>query len=126
MTFPADGALPTQQQVVLRLAELSRLLDHKTQEIRDLDEKAVRAKAQYERSFARKFLDTTGAVDVRKQTAVLETADLRLDMELADVLVRAAREAIRTLRDQLDVGRSLNAATRAQSQADGSITSGTA
>ena len=126
MTFPADGALPTQQQVVLRLAELSRLLDHKTQEIRDLDEKAVRAKAQYERSFARKFLDTTGAVDVRKQTAVLDTADLRLDMELADVLVRAAREAIRTLRDQLDVGRSLNAATRAQSQADGSITSGTA
>ena len=126
MTFPADGALPTQQQVVLRLAELSRLLDHKTQEIRDLDEKAVRAKAQYERSFARKFLDTTGAVDVRKQTAVLETADLRLDMELADVLVRAAREAIRTLRDQLDVGRSLNAATRAQAQADGSITSGTA
>ena len=105
MTFPADGALPTQQQVVLRLAELSRLLDHKTQEIRDLDEKAVRAKAQYERAFARTFLDTTGAVDVRKQTAVLETADLRLDMELADVLVRAAREAIRTLRDQLDVGR---------------------
>ena len=126
MTFPADGALPTQQQVVLRLAELSRLLDHKTQEIRDLDEKAVRAKAKYERAFARTFLDTTGAVDVRKQTAVLETADLRLDMELADVLVRAAREAIRTLRDQLDVGRSLNAATRAQSQADGSITSGTA
>ena len=126
VTFPADGALPTQQQVVLRLAELSRLLDHKTQEIRDLDEKAVRAKAQYERSFARTFLDTTGAVDVRKQTAVLETSDLRLEMELADVLVRAAREAIRTLRDQLDVGRSLNAATRAQSQADGSITSGTA
>lgn len=126
MTFPADGALPTQQQVVLRLAELSRLLDHKTQEIRDLDEKAVRAKAQYERAIARTFLDTTGAVDVRKQTAVLETSDLRLEMELADVLVRAAREAIRTLRDQLDVGRSLNAATRAQSQADGSITSGTA
>ena len=126
MTFPADGALPTQQQVVLRLAELSRLLDHKTQEIRDLDEKAVRAKAQYESSIARTFLDTTGAVDVRKQTAVLETADLRLDMELADVLVRASREAIRTLRDQLDVGRSLNAATRAQAQADGSITSGTA
>ena len=125
MTFPADGALPTQQQVVLRLAELSRLLDHKTQEIRDLDEKAVRAKAKYERAFARTFLDTTGAVDVRKQTAVLETSDLRLEMELADVLVRAAREAIRTLRDQLDVGRSLNAATRAQAQADGSITSGT-
>ena len=126
MTFPADGALPTQQQVVLRLAELSRLLDHKTQEIRDLDEKAVRAKAKYERAFARTFLDTTGAVDVRKQTAVIETSDLRLEMELADVLVRAAREAIRTLRDQLDVGRSLNAATRAQAQADGSITSGTA
>lgn len=113
------GQLPTQQAVVLRLSELSRLLDHKTQEIARLDEAAVRAKNAFKREFARTFLTTTGPVDVRKQTAVQETADADLAAELADMHVRSAREAIRTLRDQLDVGRSLGAAARAEFQATG-------
>jgi len=112
-------SLPSQMQVVLRLSELSRLLDNKTLEIPVLDEAWVRAKSSYRREFARVFLTTTGPVDVKKQTASQETADLELAMDIAEVQVRAAREAIRTLRDQLDVGRSMNAATRAQAQADG-------
>lgn len=105
---------PTQHDVVRRLAELSRLLDAKTLEIAHLDEQAVRAKARFEVGFARSFLSEGGAVDVRKQSAVLATADAKLEHELAEQKVRAAREAIRTLRDQLDVGRSLNAAVRAE------------
>lgn len=122
----APGALPTQQQVVMRLSELSRFLDAKTAEIATLDEAEQRAKAAHKVAFARSFLETSGSVDFRKQTAVLATADLELAFDLAAVQTRAAREAIRTLRDQLDVGRSLNAAARVNAQADGSITSGTA
>ena len=110
MTVP--GSLPTQQQVVLRLSELSRLLDQKTVEIAHLDEAEQRAKAAHKVAFARTFLETTGSVDFRKQTAVLATADLELTYDLAAVQTRAAREAIRTIRDQLDVGRSLGAAAR--------------
>ena len=117
MTVP--GALPTQQEVVLRLSELSRLLEAKTTEIARLDEAEQRAKAEFKVAFARTFLNTVGPVDVRKQTAVLETADAELAFDLAAVQTRAAREAIRTIRDQLDVGRSLGAAARAEFQATG-------
>lgn len=112
-------SLPTQQDIVLRLSELARLLDAKTQEIARLDETAVRAKARHEVAFARAFLSAVGSVDFRKQTAVLETADAKLDAEIGEAKVRAAREAIRTIRDQLDVGRSLGAAVRAEFQATG-------
>lgn len=110
---------PTTNDVVLQLAQLGRDLDNKQREIRDLDEAAVRARARYEVTFARKFLQAEGSVDVRKYTAVEQTAELKLDAEIADQVLRAAREAIRVLRDRLDIGRSLNSAIRSEWQAQG-------
>lgn len=96
------------------LAQLGRYLDNKQHEIARLDEDAVRAKARYEVSFARSFIGATGAEGLRKQTAVLETELQKLDMDIADQKLRAAREAIRVLRDRLDIGRSLNSAIRSE------------
>jgi len=115
----SHGTLPTTNQVVMRLSQLSRALEAKTQEIADLDREWVTAKAAFKVAYARTFLTTPGSMDVRKQTAVQETADLDFTAELAEAKVRAARESIRTLRDQLDVGRSLGAAARAEFQATG-------
>lgn len=114
-----EGALPTTNQVVMRLGQLSRLLEEKTKEIASLDEEWVNAKRVFKREYARVFLTTAGSMDVRKQTAIRDTDELDFDAELAEAKVRAAREAIRTLRDQLDVGRSLGAAARAEFQATG-------
>ena len=105
---------PTTNDVILQLAQLGRDLDNKQREIRDLDEAAVRARARYEVTFARKFLAAEGSVDVRKYTATLETAELKLDAEIADQVLRAAREAIRVLRDRLEIGRSLNSAIKSE------------
>lgn len=105
---------PTTNDVVLMLAQLGRELDNKQHEISRLDEDAVKAKARYEVSFARSFIAATGAEGLRKQTAVLETELQKLDMEIADQKLRAAREAIRVLRDRLDIGRSLNSAIRSE------------
>jgi phage shock protein A len=105
---------PTTHQVIKRLADLSRMLDAATMEIATLDEAAVRAKAAYEVKFARSFLESVGAMDVRKQQAVLDSADQKFGAELAEQKVRACRERIRTLRDQIDIGRSLNSAVRAE------------
>lgn len=105
---------PTTHQVIKRLSDLSRMLDAATMEVGELDEAAVRAKAAYEVRFARSFLSSEGAMDVRKQQAVLESADQKLSAEMAEQKVRACRERIRTLRDQIDVGRSLNSAVRAE------------
>lgn len=112
-------SLPSPTEVVLQLSRLANDLDAKTAEIAQLDEEFVRAKSAFEVSFARKFLTTVGSMDVRKQTAVLETADVKLTAELAEAKVRAARESIKTLRDRLEVGRSVNAAVRTEFSVSG-------
>jgi hypothetical protein len=58
-------------------------------------------------------------MDQRKQQAVLACERESLDAEIAAQKVRACRERIRTLGVQIDVGRSLNAAQRAEWAAAG-------
>lgn len=110
---------PTTNDVILQLAQLGRDLDAKQEEIRRLDDAAVRARSRFEVSYARAFIAATGAEGLRKQTAILETEAAKLDAEIADQVLRAARESIRVLRDRLDIGRSLNSAIRSEWAAQG-------
>lgn len=105
---------PTTNQVIHRLAELSLMLDKATDDYAVLDEEWVRHKAAHQVGFARAFIGATGSMDLRKQLAVLEMEDQFLMMELAEQKVRACRERIRTIRDQIEVGRSLNSAVKAE------------
>lgn len=105
---------PTTNDVILMLAQLGRELDAKQVEIARLDDDAVRAKSRYEVAYARAFIAATGAEGLRKQTAVLDTELQKLDMEIADQKLRAARQAIQVLRDRLDIGRSLNSAIKSE------------
>jgi hypothetical protein len=109
---------PTQEQVLARLAELTRLLDAATVDVARLDEDAVRAKQAYEVGFASAFLRAEGSVDARRQVATIGVASLALDAELAAAKHRACRERIRTLGIQIDVGRTLSAATRSSWRAE--------
>jgi hypothetical protein len=97
----------TPQQVIETLSKIARDIDEVTDDIARLDEEAVRARASYKTAFARAFLGADGAMDVRRYTAELQTADLFLFHELADQKHRAAVSQIRALRDRLEVGRSL-------------------
>lgn len=100
--------------IAARLLELSRLLDDATDEIAELDDTAVRAKGAYQVAHARAFIDAQGAMDMRKQLAIKDVADEWLEFELADAKVRACKERIRTLHQQIDIGRSLGAAARSE------------
>lgn len=110
--------IPSQSEIVLRLAELSRLLDKGTQEIAELDEAAVRAKQAHEVASARAYLNAEGAVDTRKAIAIVKVAQQTLERELAEAKHRACRERIRTIGVQIDVGRTMSAATRTQFAAE--------
>ena len=101
-------------ETVMALAQIARQLDGAVRELRDLDESAVRARSRFEVGFAHAFLSAEGAMDVRKQQAVLSTSDAKLDAEILDARVRAQRSLIRALETRIDVGRSLNAALRAE------------
>lgn len=105
---------PTTNSVIHRLSELSRMLDAATEEYARLDEEWVKAKAAHQVGYARAFLNATGSVDSRKQVAVLEMEHVWFAMEIAEQKVRAVRERIRTIRDQIEVGRSLNSAVKSE------------
>ena len=107
--------------VVKRLGELSRMLDAATLEAAQLDEAAVKAKARHEVAYARAYLSGEGSVEDRKQAAKLATERESLDMDIAAQRLRACQERIRTLRVQIDVGRSLNAAQRSEWAAAGVV-----
>jgi hypothetical protein len=102
-------------EVVVRLAQLSRLLDNAQGELELADENAVRARQRYEVTYARAFLEAEASnAETKKQKAVLEAADAKLDAEIADQQVRALRSRIQVLRDQVHVGQSIGAAKRSE------------
>ncbi|UVY83834.1 hypothetical protein NLU66_16730 [Brachybacterium sp. NBEC-018] len=104
--------------IVSELSSIGRELNELSYEIARLDRAAVYARGEYRKAYARKFLSTEGSVETRKQVATLDVEDQLLEAEIADQLVRAARERIRVLRDRLEIGRSLNAARRAEFAAE--------
>jgi hypothetical protein len=98
----------TPQQVIETLSKISKDIDEATDDITEADLEAVHARVAHKKNYARFFLETQGSMDVKRYTADLETADTTmLASELADQKHRAAVSQIRTLRDRLEVGRSL-------------------
>lgn len=111
---------PNQLDVIKRLSELSRMLDAATDEIAKLDSDAVEKKIAFETAYARSFLKSQGSMDIRKYEATSNCALLKLEMEIAEQLVRACKERINTLRSQISIGQSVSAAIRQQFSAEGS------
>jgi SMC interacting uncharacterized protein involved in chromosome segregation len=106
--------LPNQTEVIKRLSELSRLLDKATEDIAELDHDFVEKKAKFEKSYAMAFIESTGSMDLRKYEANLKCSNLKLEMELAEQVLRACKERINTLRAQISIGQSVSAALRTQ------------
>ena len=101
---------PTLGDIAERLSQLSRDLDRQTGQAEELDRKAVLARHAYELAYSRAFLSSTGSMDVRKHHAVVVT----------EQILRACRARIATLKVQIDTGRSLGAALRAEVSLAGS------
>jgi hypothetical protein len=104
----------TPASIVATLANISKLLEEKAEEVAVLDAEATRKRALYKRAFAEKFLSTEASNEVRRYTAELHTSQMLYEAEIADQVLRAAREALKVLRDRLEVGRSLGAIMRVE------------
>lgn len=112
--------LPGLNDIALRLANLSRDLDKATSDAAELDAAAVETRHAFEIAYSREFLRAEGSMEIRKHTAILETADLKFRAETADQVLRACRTRISTIRQQIETGRSLSAAVRAEVSLAGS------
>lgn len=101
-------------EVASHLLELARQLDAAVKELARLDGEAVQARSTFEVAFAHSFLSGSGAMDSRKQGAILETADVKLAAEIADQRVRSQRELIRAVMTRIEVGRTVSATVRSE------------
>ena len=104
--------------IATELSRIGRELDNLSHDIDQLDRASVSAWSEHRKAYAKAYIGGAGSVEDRKQAAVLEVEDLRVAAESADQVLRAARERIRVLRDRLEIGRSLNAARRAEFAAE--------
>lgn len=104
--------------IVNELLKVKDRLENATREVTRADRSYVEAKIEYTRQYARAYLGVKGTVTEREATATLETADALFDKEVADWTLRAAKENLRTLRDQMEILRSISAAERAQFASD--------
>ena len=102
----------TPASIANTLAHISKLIEEKADEIAVIDADTTYKRVKVKKEFARKFLETEASNEVRRYTADLYTADLLLDLERSEQVLRAAREALKVLRDRLEVGRSLGAIMR--------------
>lgn len=112
---------PTQLDVVRYLGAYSRALDGATKEAAALGEEYAEARKAHRLAYAHAFLCETGTVKDREQKAILACADEQFRMEVTEQRLKAARERIRTLETQIDTGRSLGAAIRAEMGLAGAV-----
>lgn len=123
---PAASVPPaTPSDIAKWLGQLIRQLDAKISEYANLSDEAANARRDAEVAFARAFLEAEGAMDARRQTAMLAAADKRFGADIADRKVAACKEAIRALHLKVDVGRTASANVRADLAALGGGSEGT-
>jgi hypothetical protein len=93
--------------LVQNLADLSRSLDRALVDLRDADMVARKAKQAADLGYSKAFLSAEGAVEVRKNVALIANGDLRMVAEAADVAFQHYRNHLSALRTKIEVGRTL-------------------
>ena len=104
----------TQADVEDELVRLSDRLEESTHELAKHMQAYAQAEVNFKRAFAQTFVKAEGAMDLREQIAVLETADERMAWRSAEALKDSTQELCRTYRNQIDALRTIGANVRAQ------------
>lgn len=109
----------TPNEVAKALIVLSRQMYAKTREMRELGEKAARAKKDAKVAYAQAFLSAEGPMDIRKQVAEMAAADAKFESDVAEQEVSACKESLRNMHAVVDIGRTLSATTRDEMKLSG-------
>jgi hypothetical protein len=106
----------TPASVIALLRKIGGELDDMPDTIEQLDAAEVRAQHAAKQAFRKAFLESSGAMDLRRVIADDAAADLQLQADIAGVKLRAAKTQLGVLKDQLEIGRSLNSVLKAEWQ----------
>jgi hypothetical protein len=101
-------------QLIKELNMLSDDLDQATEDMINADFHATDAEQKYRIAYAKAFLEAQGTVSQKEQLTVIATSTERYDMEIAKQILRAAKANVDSVKNRIDVGRSLSALTRSE------------
>lgn len=102
----------TPHEIITTLSQIGKDIDEATDDLAESDQAVVQARRVFERTYAKVFLETEGAMEIRKYTAKLATDEEQFALELAEQKHRAVVSHIRALRDRLEIGRSISPLVR--------------
>jgi hypothetical protein len=104
----------TPNSVVANLVRLANDLDTTVAQLEQADRDATTRRMEFDFAFSKRFLAAEGSVDGRKHQATVATMHEREAAELAEAVVRHLRRRIDAIKTNIDTGRSLGAALRAE------------
>ena len=104
----------TPQRISERLGRLSRELDALVDMLESAELDAAHKRAAADLAESKAFVNADGPMDMRKHLARIAAGDAESDALVAEALVRVLRQKIRAKQVSVEVGRSMNAALRAE------------
>jgi len=108
------GDVLSANNIVRQLAALGRDLDTAVEMIREADTDAVSKRQAADLAESRAFVSAEGSMDMRRHTARIAVERQERDALVAEALVRYLRNRIKSIETRIDLGRSMNAAHRAE------------
>lgn len=110
----------TTNEVGLALAKLGRDLDSCKDRLNDADMEATIAQETRKVEEAKALVAAEGRTgEERKAQATIATHEIRLDAEVKDAIVRGLVREMKTLQSRIDVGRTLGAGIRKETELGG-------
>lgn len=110
----------TTNEVGLALAKLGRDLDSCKDRLNDADMEATIAQEARKVEEAKALVAAEGRTgEERKAQATIATHEIRLDAEVKDAIVRGLVREMKTLQSRIDVGRTLGAGIRKETELGG-------
>lgn len=110
----------TTNEVGLALAKLGRDLDSCKDRLNDADMEATVAQETRKVEEAKALVAAEGRTgEERKAQATIATHEIRLDAEVKDAIVRGLVREMKTLQSRIDVGRTLGAGIRKETELGG-------
>lgn len=105
------------QEAAREMRRLSVLLDAGLETLRDAPQELAKREAEYRKARARAWVENTeGTAGFREAQVDGQTAGLRYDRDIADGLMKAARESVRARQTQISALQSLLNAYRAEAE----------
>lgn len=110
----------TPSQVQGEIERLSDELGRRSEALANLFQAAAEAEVNHKREYAKALLRSRAKTDkLRESEAITDTADLLLERHTTQAVADAAREAVRSLRNQLTAVCSIGANLRTEMQMAG-------